>query len=1562
MPMTSERIPELSHQGTRSAQRSIVSKRAVIEKIDPQSDYALSHAQRRMWVMDQAEGKPLAYLVLAAYLLEGRLDRQALNAAFGTVIARHEILRTNFIDKGGPRQIVHPDTSDFRASLEYVDLRGEELLQDTARRIRAEETSTPFDLSRGPLIRAKLLQLGEEEYHLLLTVHHIVTDEWSLQVLNRELLTIYEAFRCQRANPLPPLEIQYKDYAAWQIAQLKGKALEEHKQYWMDVLSGELPVLELPGDFARPAVKSYHGRRLNCEVDRGQGERLRQLALASRCGLFSLLFTGVVVLLHRYTGQEEIILGVPVAGRELRELNGQLGCYANTVVIRVRFSGRQTFRELLESAKKTILNALDHQAYPFDSLIDDLHIASDPSRSPLFDVMVGLHNAHSVMDQPFPASGIKATFIEYEYQTSKFDLSFIFGDYGAQIDAQIEYNTDLYRTTSIARMARNLGSIYDAVTSNPDAVLAEIPMLTQSERQQLLVEWNDSAVRHQTDSFIHELVEAQVERTPDSVAVVFEDEYLTYAGMNARANQIAHGLMRIGIRPGSTVGILLDRSFEMVLALLGVVKAGGAYVPLDPRSPSDRLSFMLADANVSVLLTAEKFTNSLAALRIPCIKLDSQWQTFSQESIANLPRKGSLDDLIAVLYTSGSTGMPKGVMIENRAFLNLCQWYGKFCSFTPESRSLLMMVFSFDAAFKNIMCPLIAGGRLILANPGPYDPTVLLEALDRSQATFINTTPNQIYPLLELAEIDSFRAFAQLECLILGGEPTIGKKLASWASVAKQSCQLANLYGPTECSDCVAIYRLAWQEIYTSDLIPAGRPIDNGVAYVVDKNLNELPVGIPGELAVAGRLISRGYLNSPDETANRFVPNPFGNGERMYLTGDQARWRYDGQLEILGRIGHGQVKIRGIRTELSGIESVLRGHPAIKDCVVLPHKTALGDYEPVSYLVLQGNEEPQISDLLDLLRSKLPENMIPSEFVIIKEFPVTPHGKIDRRNLPRIGDPGIITLARSAQYDPPTNELELRLTEVWQSVLGKTRIGVNDNYFQLGGDSIRAIRIASRLYQSGLIIKVRDIFECATISALARRVKVIDADSDYRDTSANVPATPIQRWLAESFAAHARNPRDNTALVDTNQAINAEALRAALNKIFEYQDALRMTMIQDTELSVMPFRTDFETLLELNLRDFSDPEAAMEAAANDIQQAIDAATGSLMKAVLLHLPGRDRLLFIASRLIFDFASWQILIEDIGKLYSQYIEGRLLQLQERPASFRVWAERVSQYANSETLLAEKPYWSELLRTPMPTVKKDFPDGSNLVSDQVEMSAALDEEHTILLQEDANRAFNTRPEHLVLAALAIAFNSSFNLESIAVMIEKDGRHSALSGDLNLKRTIGQFTYRYPVVLDLSRYRDLRSRLMYVKDCLLRVPNEGIGYGLLRYSTDPSHGAELDSGLIPQVDFCYHSPFTSGESGESDFSLASEPLNWAQSIGSEKGPCLALSCRVIENRFRTTLSYSHHQFREQTIGLLLKNMTSCLTQILDYCSSQDASENTPTDFTYKDLSIENLENLFD
>jgi amino acid adenylation domain-containing protein/non-ribosomal peptide synthase protein (TIGR01720 family) len=1142
-------------------------------------------------------------------------------------------------------------------------------------------------------------------------------------------------------------------------------------------------------------------------------------------------------------------------------------------------------------------------------------------------------------------------------------LSFIFNDRGPLLDAQIEYNTDLYRRTSIYRIARHLRSVFDAVTSDPNTLLSDIPILTPPERQQLLVEVNDSTVWHRTDLLVHEMVEAQVERSPDSIALVFEDTFLTYAEMNARANQVAHGLAKMGVGPESTVGILLDRSLEMVLALLGVLKAGGAYVPLDPRSPGDRLSFMIADSHLSVLLTAEKFIGSLAGFHVPCISLDSQWSTFSGESRANLPRVAGLDHLIAILYTSGSTGMPKGVMIEAGAFLNLCQWYSSFYPFTPESRSLLMMVFSFDAAFKNIMCPLIAGSQLILANPGFYDPTILLEALDRSQATFINTTPNQIYPLLELAEPDSFRAFDSLECLILGGDPTIGKKLVPWISVAKQDCQLANLYGPTEGSDCVAIYRyrLPRHEVSTLDLIPAGRPIDNGTTYVLDRNLVALPAGVPGELAAGGRLVARGYLNAPDETARKFVPSPFGNGERMYLTGDQTRWRYDGQLEVLGRINQGQVKIRGIRTELTGIESVLRTHHLVKDALVLARKTALGDNEPIAYLVLQADEIPETSDLLDLLRSRLPEYMIPSEFVILKEFPITRTGKIDRRNLPRVGDRGVTTLVRTISYEPPKNEIELKLVEIWQAVLGKERVGAHDNYFQLGGDSIRAIQIASRLYQEGFTIKVRDIFECMTISALARRAKTVGGESGYLAASVDVPATPIQRWLMELLTPRDRNYGTSVAIIQPKQEISADAARAALNKIFDCHDALRMTLVGGTRLSIKQSSVDFETLLEFDLRDHSDGDAAVFSIADHLRQSLDAVTGPLMKAALLHLQGMDRLLFVASHLIFDSASWPILIEDFGVLYHQHVEGIPLQLPERPASFRTWAERISQYANSEAFLAEKSYWSGVLGAPLPTIEKDFPDGSNLISDQAELSSFLDEEHAALLQDDANRAFNTKPEHLVLAALAVAVNTSFSLQSIAVMIEADGRHSALCNDLNARRTIGQFTHSYPVVLDISRYKDLRSQIKYVKDCLLRVPNDGIGYGLLKYLPDATHRQDIDFGRVPLIDFRYYlQAFQKAE--KSAFSSIGEPENGLRSVGNERISSLALSCRIVENRLLMTLSFSRQQFRKETVALLLENLTSCLRQILDYCTRQDVSESTPTDFTYKELSIENLENLFD
>ena len=1048
-----------------------------IEPTPRDGDLPLSFAQQRLWFLDQLEESSAIYNMPTALRLKGSLNLSALQQAIATIVARHESLRTTFPSVNGqPLQTIAPS---LRVDLPIVDLQTapEDEQSVEVQRLIVEEAQRPFDLAVGPLLRVSLLQLSENAYVLLATMHHIVSDGWSMGVLIQEIVTLYEAFSKGEPSPLTDLAIQYADFARWQRQWLQGEVLETQLNYWKQQLAGAPPLLELPTDRPRPPVQTFSGAVERFELDADLTAQLKQLCQRTGTTLFMTLLAAFVVLLYRYSGQEDIVVGSPIANRNRPEIEPLIGFFLNTLALRTRLQDNPTFVDLLSQVRQIALDAYAHQDLPFEKLVEELQPQRSLSYSPLFQVTFVFQNTPG---ETLELPGLSVTRIsERESVAAKFDLTLFISESDSGLTGMWRYNTDLFDAATIDRMSGHFQTLLTALVANPQQPVGQIPLLQVDERHRVLTEWNRTQTEFPPVASLQHLFEAQAEQTQEAAAVVFEGQQLSYGELNRRANQLAHHLQSLGVGPESRVGLYVERSLEMLVGLWGILKAGGAYVPLDPTHPQQRVAFLLEDAQVSVLLTQQRLMERLPESRVATVCLDADWPLMAQQRQDNPNGAVSLNNLAYVIYTSGSTGQPKGVAIEHRSIVNYVQ--GVLQRISPVAGQHWAMVSTIAADLGNtVLYPaLCTGGCLhVLSREQVTDPDAFADYCEQRPIDILKITPSH------LAALQSSRRPAEVmpqRQLILGGEAASCEWVAELQALAPE-CKILNHYGPTETTVGVLTYPVQ-EQLPASGVAPLGRPLANTEVYILDRYLQPVPVGAPGELYIGGMSLARGYLNRPELTAAQFIPHPFKDevGPRLYKTGDLARRRADGDIEFLGRVDH-QVKIRGFRIELGEVEAVLGQHPQVQQGVVIAAEDGVGDQRLAAYAaVADASVTP--SELRRFLRERLPEYMTPSTFVLLDALPLTSNGKVDRQALPA---PNIDEKGLEVEFVASRNETEILLANILTDVLGLHRVGIHDNFFDLGGHSLHATQAISRIRAAFTVeLPLRSLFEHPTIAELA---------------------------------------------------------------------------------------------------------------------------------------------------------------------------------------------------------------------------------------------------------------------------------------------------------------------------------------------------------------------------------------------------------------------------------------------------------------------------------------------
>ncbi|HEU4963348.1 MAG TPA: amino acid adenylation domain-containing protein [Bacilli bacterium] len=1381
----------------------------------------LSYAQKRLWFLDRFEPDSPFYNVPLLMRLDGVLDRTALEASLQEVLARHESLRTRFVEvEDEPMQVVEADVSLGLQVIDVTDTPEAEKEQRVAELTR-EEVRRPFDLAKGSLFRALLLRVSEREHVLLLNMHHIVVDGWSLGILTQEIGALYEAFAQGKTPTLAPLTLQYADYAAWQERFLQKGVLERQLGYWREKLGGKLPVSQLPTDHPRPSTLSYRGETLPFRLGNDLYRALVALARREGVTLYMVLLAAFQTLLHRYSGETDVVVGSPIAARNRREWEGLIGFFANTLVLRTDLQGNPTFRELLQRVRQTALEAYAHQDVPFEKLVEELQPERDPSRSPLFQVMFVLQNMEmNALELP----GVTLRTEEADHGTAKFDVTLMINEEPDGLTGLLEFSTDLFERETAERMIGHLETLLRGAVDAPEQKIGRLPLLTDAEWRQAVVEWNATEAEFPEDLCLHQLVEQQVARTPDRIAAVYGEQEMTYAQLESRANQLAHRLVELGVGPDVPVGVCVERSLELVVALVGILKAGGAYVPLDTDAPTARIEQVLGDAGAPVCLTQSHLMERVPHGVATYLELDRAWaanaysttnnDTFltkgsnAVQSLAHYPIHApqvnvTPDNLISIYYTSGSTGKPKGVCSTHRGWVNRMVWMQRQYQLEPHETVLQKTTLTFDDAACEFYWPLLVGACIALMEPGLHkDPRAILDAAIRHQVAFITFVPSMLALVVDAFTPQDRRRLRCLRHVGSSGEALRSDLVRAFRE--KVGCDLHNTWGATEVSIDSTIHTCTEADRHEAEIVSVGRPIDNNRCYVLDENLQPVPVGVPGDLYLAGVGLARDYLNDPDKTRAAIVPDPFFPGERMYKTGDRGYFRRDGEIMFLGRRDD-QIKVRGQRVELGEIEAVLATHPQLKQVAMVAFKRADG-YQLVAYYVEREQEEQAavanghelISLTPETLRAymteRLPEYMVPWRFVKLDELPVTVSGKVDRKSLP---DPGDERPELDVHFVAPRTETERALTEIWQEILGVKDVGIHDRFFDLGGHSLTATRIVSRINRRlNISLPLRALFEAPTIVGLAERVAALLEKGGVATTAAENETLTIPKLESQDYyeLSHAQerlwvqyqfDPQNALGGVEAlvfEGSVETELLLAAYRGLVERHGIMRTLLVEREEgVPAQVVLASEEVQKPIRFHDLTalSPEEQDQRLLQEVTQErsvrFDLSKQTAYRANLYKLAANKHILLTTIHPIAN-DSWSagVFFHDLCRLYQQLLEGKSVQALPPATQYVDYAVWQNRGLVSGGLDEQKDYWLSRLErdVPPPQLPLDFETPPEQYdSDNVRM-LGIDRELTTRIRErSAEQGVTTYIT--LLAAFKIWLSLAANQHEITICAPLSGR---------------------------------------------------------------------------------------------------------------------------------------------------------------------------------------------
>ncbi|OME97845.1 non-ribosomal peptide synthetase [Paenibacillus sp. FSL H7-0942] len=1517
-----------------------------IQQACEQDSYPVSSVQKRMLILNQFEGANESYNIPTAVSLKGKVNFDKLEEVLSKLVERHGALRTSFEwVNGTPIQKVHAAVSFSLGKYDLQDIKlstqaGLTQSETTDHNVLLEKIQTlilPFNLGEAPLMRASLLQSKKDESILFVDMHHIISDGLSMNVFWKEFSILYSE------GQLEPIELEYKDYAVWEQSQHDSEDFKKQESFWLDYLSGELPVLELPTDHIRPTVQSFEGDRVRIQLDKEKTAGLRQLATKNGSTLYMVLMAAYQVWLSKYTSQKDIVVGTPISGRRHIDVQKMMGMFVNTLVLRGAPSPDKSFNNFLEETKEAVLKVFDNQDYPFEFLVEKLQTNRDVGRNPLFDAMFSLNNASE--KQFLNVDGTVGEIIDLDYKFAKFDLSMEVMEYEYGISFSLEYATKLFERSTIERMVLHWIQLLEQIIINPDNPIGFIEMMTDSEKHFVLDKFNTLPTKRESLGTVSQLFEEHVRRTPNHVAVVFNDQQWTYDQLNRMANRVAWKLLQHGVGRNTIVGLMTERSIHMITGILGVLKAGGAYMPIDPEYPQERLELMIEDSGTELILVQEELRVRLSDFEGICWDLNSLVRNHVDRDESKNPSIAqSMDDLVYILYTSGSTGKPKGVMTTHQNIIRTVQ-NNNCIDIHDTDRVLQFSNYCFDGSTIDIYGTLTNGATLVLVDKVTMLDMKSLPALIQAQNVSVSFFPTAFFNAIT-DEVPS--CFVEMRLILFGGERASVTHVKR-ALEHNPKTRFINGYGPTETTVFATYYEVPRDEPL-SDPISIGTPLTNTEILILNENRRLQPIGVVGEIYVSGEGLSKGYLNRTELTQERFIPHPFKEGERMYRTGDLAKWLNEGNIEYVGR-QDSQVKIRGFRIEPEEVENVLSGLEKVREAVVLTKLDMDEKLYLCAYVVPEQEYTLNHSQLREELLKMLPEYMVPGRFCIMDRFPLTLNGKVDRRALPEPEE----TTDTGREYEAPRNEVETILSTVWQDVLGYKKIGIHDHFFQLGGDSIKAIQICARLYKAKMKLEVKQLFQNPILCDVVACIKPLEIKAESAQVSGEVQHTPIQQWFFEQEFVKPEH-WNQAMMLYRKDGYQPDLLEKTLTYLVQHHDSLRLSFHEEAGQVVQRYEADFNVekiLTVVDVKGEPDPELFIQEEAERLQASFYLDKAPLFHAGLFQTEEGDHLLLIAHHLVIDGVSWRILMEDLSVVYKQLAEGSLPESSGKTDSFQEWSVALQKYAKSHELVGEIEYWKNILNRCQAS-NQEQTVGTWMESDMVMASLTSVETKTLLTE--AHKAYHTEMNDLLLSALARAMKQWNGQTTLGITMEGHGREE-IDNQVQVTRTVGWFTSMFPVSLT-SEYLGWAEQIKETKEMLRKVPKRGIGFGILKYLSEDRACAELQETPLPGISFNYLGQFDTDYGTE--YSLS--PYGSGSTIAGSNAKSFQLDivCLVEQGEFTIQLNYLKTEHDKESIQLLVEEYLNQLRSLINHCTNLEESEFTPSDYGDSELSLEELDSL--
>ena len=1521
-----------------------------IPNIPIAKDYDISTAQNRMWILSQFEEASLAYSIPDSVELKDLENYELFVNAINSVVERHEILRTVFIqgDNGTIRQkILKPAAMDFKVN--HLDFRQKNNKAELVDQYIKNDCSIGFDLEKGPLLRATMLQIDDKDFIFYYNMHHIISDGWSVEVLTNDVFEFYQSYLKGVSPNLVDLKIQYKDYAAWQQHSLNSKGFENSKEYWLNKFSGSLPALNFINQKTRPKIKSYNGKMLATSLSTETTKKLKAFSLAQNGSLFISLISVLDVLFHHYTGSDDIIIGFPVAGRNHISLENQIGCYLNTVAIRNQVDPTKTFREFYQKVKQNSLEAYNHEMYPFERIVDDLDLERDLSRSPVFDVMMVLENevegpTNKVDEQYF--GDIKDCGVAYP----KYDFVISFIERKSFVSLEVIFNTDIYHQETVENLISHFKNLCNNLIDNDTKKIGEVEYVNPKEKEKIIVEYNHTTESFPKNKTLHGLLADQVHRTPNNTAIQYLDEEISYTELQHLVNRLSNHLVKIGNFKGKPIPIVSHKSPSQIWGVLGILNVGAHYVPVKGSLPFARIEEILNQTEAEVVLIDPEYLPMFEGMT-GINKVILSEATFSKEQNTFEPLNIKDTELGYIIFTSGSTGKPKGVVIDHRGAVNTVHDMNNRFQVTENDIIFGISDLNFDLSVYDIFGTFACGATLVLpAEKERQDPAIWLDYVKSKKITLWNSVPQIVSLLVEECEHHGNSADLESLRLVWMSGDWIPVSLPDRIKNLNSSTKIISLGGATEASIWSINFPINEVKKEWSS-IPYGMPLANQEMYVLNDYLAVCPENVLGNIFIGGIGLAKGYYKDKIKTDNSFIFHE-GFNKMLYKTGDLGYFHKDGYIVFMGR-NDGQVKVRGFRVELGEIEHHLKTAPEIKEAIVIAKKLQENENELIAYLIT--DKELDLTALRNYMFEKLPDYMVPSYFIPITEFPLSANGKLDRKALP---DPETKNETVAETFEAPKTEREKVLSEVWADVLNKEKVGNKDNFYHLGGDSIKSIQVVSRLKQLGFTLTVDQILRNPVLKDLAQLIEFGSKSVDQSEVSGDVPLTPVQHYFFEKKAIQKFDHFNQSVVLQSKGKVDEKILKECIDGLIRHHDALRMSYVDKDAAGWTQNNNQFtNNQYQYNFYDLSgatQPEKEMEKIGQTLQQGFDYENGPLVRVGHFRLKGGDRIGLIVHHLVIDGVSWRILLEDLLTLYTQLTNGVAQKLPLKTNSFQEWATKLNNFSNDEKLQSELSYWETICNlSTKHSIAKKAADKSEVVLNK-EVNFRLDKDQTRSLLTSINSVYNTEVQDILLASLGLSIKKVFGIEKTILKMEGHGREEIIN-DIDISRTVGWFTSIYPFMLDTTGRIDLHETLIDVKESIRKIPNKGVGFGILKYLSNATENLEFK----PSVVFNYLGDFGNsvGNKEEAPFEFAAETVGENLAKENQDNELLNVNGMIVNGQLNISIDFSDVIFEAKQMETLCQSFQTIITKFINTLNAETKVYKTPSDLSYNLLSVEAL-----